>query len=575
MDSYFRWLSRPLVTVLAIAVAFIASAPDPLAAQPPATQQPDESAEPAAAPEATEPVLVVTVASVSKLMEDVNYLTSAVGQPQAGGMFTMMAGTFTQGVDQTRPIGLVVPLVNNTPEPIALIPTSDVKQMLKGIEAQTGPADELDDGTLVIAVGANTVYLRQLDDWAVVARRRELIDLAPADPMALFRGMGNDYDLAVRVDFQKVPAPMRDMLVAQMRQGFEQAMSAQPGPDADDARKMAEGSLEQLEQLIQQTEQLKIAWNIDPQGKQVVFDFSFTGVEGTDLAKIYEDQEPIPSRFASVIRPDAAGFYHAASSISPAAVEQARTSIDNSLAMLKNALASQGELSEQDQQDIAALVDRIAELTIDTFAEGKFDAGALLLAQQNELQFVFGSFVADGNEVAQIAKDLAKKVENEPDAPRFEFDRSTYKNVSMHLIEADVPEDEEEAREIFGETLQVHLGTAPKAVFLAVGRDSEPLMKKLIDASEQEQPGDRPLGQMQVQLLPIFQYIQSVEANDTIAAMIDALARAPDPGQIKVVGRSIPNGQESQVAIGEGVLQAIGAAIRQSQQAQQGQNGQF
>lgn len=60
----------------------------------------------------TEPVVVVTLGSVGKLMQDVNYLTSVIGQAQAGGLFTMMAGTFTQGVDTTQPIGVIVPLVN-------------------------------------------------------------------------------------------------------------------------------------------------------------------------------------------------------------------------------------------------------------------------------------------------------------------------------------------------------------------------------------------------------------------------------------------------------------------------------
>ena len=118
---------------------------------------------------ATEPVIVVTLGSVDKLMKDVNYITSVVGQAQAGGMFTMIAGTFTQGVDTTQPIAVIVPLVDGTPQPIALVPTADVKAVLKRLEAQTGPADELDDGTLVIAVGASTVFIRQTGNWAVLA----------------------------------------------------------------------------------------------------------------------------------------------------------------------------------------------------------------------------------------------------------------------------------------------------------------------------------------------------------------------------------------------------------------------
>ena len=71
----------------------------------------------------SEPVVVVTVGSINKLMQDVNYVSGLVGQPQAGGIFALMAGTFTQGVDTTQPIAITVPLVNGMPQPLALIPT--------------------------------------------------------------------------------------------------------------------------------------------------------------------------------------------------------------------------------------------------------------------------------------------------------------------------------------------------------------------------------------------------------------------------------------------------------------------
>jgi len=84
-----------------------------------------------AAVASTDPILVLTVASLNKLMQDVNYISGVMGQPQAGGMFTMMAGSFTQGLDTSRPIGILVPMVDGSPEPIGVLPTDDVESMLK------------------------------------------------------------------------------------------------------------------------------------------------------------------------------------------------------------------------------------------------------------------------------------------------------------------------------------------------------------------------------------------------------------------------------------------------------------
>jgi hypothetical protein len=306
---------------------------------------------------------------------------------------------------------------------------------------------------------------------------------------------------------------------------------------------------------------------MDQSAKQLVIDTSFTAVPGSQLASIYGGQQAIPSQFSSVIREDAAAYYHAATSISPEAVEQTRTSITTSLNAVRNALAKEDNLTPAQRDKITELIDQIADLAIDSISEGRADVGALLLADENDFRFVFGSFVSDGNEAAKIVKDLAAGVKNEPNAPRFKFDQSAYKGVSMHLIEADVPEKEDEARRVFGETLRVHIGTGPKSVYVAVGNNSQALLKELIDSVEKDRSAARPVGQLRFTLMPVLEYAQSIETNDTISAMIDALSRAPDEGELTVIMENLSNGQKSKIAVGEGLLQAIGAAFRQVQQA--------
>ena len=84
----------------AMAVGFLLAAPSTWLS--PVSAQDSDAA-------SNEPVLVVTLGSVNKLTQDINYVTGVAGQAQAGGMFGLLAGTFTQGMDMTRPIGVVVP----------------------------------------------------------------------------------------------------------------------------------------------------------------------------------------------------------------------------------------------------------------------------------------------------------------------------------------------------------------------------------------------------------------------------------------------------------------------------------
>jgi signal transduction histidine kinase len=61
-------------------------------------------------------------------------------------------------------------------------------------------------------------------------------------------------------------------------------------------------------------------------------------------------------------------------------------------------------------------------------------------------------------------------------------------NVSLHTITVDLPDSaDESARDLFGgDKVNIVLGTAPKALYLAFGKDGEALLKKAIDASDQE-----------------------------------------------------------------------------------------
>lgn len=568
-----RLLPHPQVTALALITAFFLAGPY---SNGRAQEKKTDRAAPGSGANISDPVVVVTLASINKLMQDVNYITSVVGQPQAGGMFSMLAGGFTQGIDMNSPIGILVPLVNGLPEPIAMVPTADVKVVLKRLEAQIGPADELEDGSLAISIGASVVYVRQSGNWAVLARNREVLAAAPADPSPLFQGLGNNYDIAFRLKMQLVPPATREMLVDQIRQGFEGAMRNQQGADEGN-REVAEASIKQIEKLVQETDELMFGWNIEQAQRQTVIDASFTALPGTDLAEMHAGHHSIPSRFASVLKENAAMYYHVATSTSPKLVEQTRTSMATTLSAIKNALSRESNLSPEQAADVQDLIDRISELAISSISEGKSDIGGLLLAEANKMQFVFGVFVSDGDKAATIVNDVARKLEKDANAPKFKFNTATYKDVAMHEMRVAIPPKADEARKIFGETAVLHIGTAPKAVYLAIGKDVDALLKQFIDSGATDNgAAGRPIGQMRVQLLPILEYIQSIEANDGVGAMLDALSRAPDQGLITVVQDSIPNGQKSQIVIAEGMLQAIGAAARNAQMKrmqQQGGNG--
>jgi len=547
---------------------FAQDAPQPAATQPDAVVA------------STDPVLVLTVASLNKLMQDVNYISGVMGQPQAGGMFTLMAGSFTQGLDTSRPIGILVPMVDGSPEPIGVMPTANVDLMLKQLEGTLGAADKLDDGTFVVAAGTSLVYIRQVGEWAVIARNRELIDLVPADPMSLMKGLGDNYDLGLRLSIQEIPLALRELLVDQLSQGFEQAVARQQGNDAQ-VLDLSKTQLEQLNKLIREADQLMFGININPTKRVVSIDTEFTAAPGTSLAEMYAGQLPIPSKFTAVLKGDSAIRYHAAASISPEVIEASTGSVEMVMASVQKALDDQENIGEDVKAEIEEMLGGLLDLVNKTMLEGKFDAGFMTIAGDNLFQVAGGAFVHDGDEVAQWVKKLDKKLSQIPDAPKFNFDESTYNGVTMHSVVIDIPAKAEESRRLLGEQAVISLGTAPQAVYFAFGKGAPDLMKGLIDSADAD-TGDlaaRPLGQMRIKLLPLLRLAQSMKPNDAVAAVIDAVAIGGDNDYVSLVGNSIPNGQSSYIEIGEGVIKAIGAAVREAQSAKMRENqlgnGQF
>lgn len=547
-------------TAAVVAAAMLIATPVAVSAQ-----EKLQSSDGGAAQATTEPVLVVTLGSIDKLMKDVNYISGVIGQEQAGGMFSMMAATFTQGIDMTQPMGVLVPLVNGMPQPIGVIPTKDAKSVLKRLEAQTGPVDELDDGTLVIAIGANTIYIKQQGDWAIIAADREHMKAAPLDPTPLFEGLGNKYVIAARVKPQLVPQEMRQMLVGLMRQGFDQAMASQQQAGTEQVEGLAQGSFEQMEMLINETEELSLGINIDSAGQQVVLDVVYTAKEGSSLAGLYADQKAVPSKFSSVLRDDAVAYAHMATAIGPKAIDQAKSSVKSMLKAADDMLSQQEGLGYEVQTELSAYLERIAGMVADSISEGRMDFGAALVPAGDSVGFVAGAFVSDGNELATIVKEIAGKVEYESGAPTFKFDAETHKGVSIHMIEADIPASLEEARKVFGEQVTVYLGTAEKSVYMSVGEDALTLMKELIDSGANDTPGDRPVGQAHVKVLPILELANGLSANETLAAMIDAMAGSDDPGVVNVTSKAIRNGQELSITMSEGLVKALAAAFMSGQ----------
>ncbi|QEG40710.1 hypothetical protein [Roseimaritima ulvae] len=521
---------------------------------------------------ASQPVAVVSLSGVAALGDAAIFLSDAAGQPAAGGMFATMARGFTTGIDPQRPMGLVVNMKDGAPAPLLFVPSDDISKFLQRMEGQLGPAEKLEDDpdTLVIAAGASLLYIKQSGKWAFAAQNRELLKDLPADPLKLLGGLDKTYDVAVRVNVQQVPVDQRNMLIGALKQGFQQGMARQAagsGADAEaaaEAQRVAEASLQQLEDEIENTETLMFGLSVDTERARTFIDLVSTAVEGSETAEIYTNTFALPSKFASVISPDAAAYYHASTSVSPKAVERMRSSIDQSMQTLRRQIEKNDDINDIQKQELLQFIRQFVDLSMNTIEEGKLDVGFQLDLSGTHAKLFGGAFVSDGAKVVDLVKELAAKLQNDPQAPKFSFDESTYKGVNIHSVVAKIADDK--AAEILGEELTIKLGTANDAFYFASGDDAEGTLKQLIDSGAQDTEGvKRPLGQFYMSLTPFVRLIDRVDSNDIVAAVLQAAQNSEQTDRVRLTTHTIDRGQAIRIVVGEGIFRAAGAGAAAAQ----------
>ncbi|WP_153556459.1 hypothetical protein [Roseimaritima sediminicola] len=524
---------------------------------------------------ASQPVAVVSLSGVAGLGNAAVYLSEAAGQPATGGMFATMARGFTTGIDPNRPIGLILNMKDGAPAPLLFVPSQDIKVFLRRMEGQLGPAEELEDdpNTLVIAAGASLLYIKQAGDWAFAAQDREALSDLPADPLKMLGGLHETYDIAARLNVQRVPAAQREMLIAALKQGFQEGMARQAaaagGDDeaANEARRVAEASIAQLEREIQNTESLMFGFAADRERERAFIDVVATAVEGSDTADIYENTFALPSKFASVIRPEAAAYYHASASVSPKAVQRMRDSIDQSMQTYLRQLDRLEELNEAQKEELTGFLRRFVELAIDTVSEGKVDVGAQLDLGDSGPKMFGGAFVSDGSDVADLLKGLAEKLQGDPQMPTFSFDEGKYQEITLHTVTVKIAD--KEVAEVLGDELTIKLGTGPDAVYFAAGSEAEATLKQLIDSGAEDPAGaQRPLGQFYMSLTPFARMVERVAPGEIVSAVLQAAENSDQTDRVLVVTSKVPRGQAFRLIIGEGIFRAAGAGAAAAGQAQ-------
>lgn len=512
------------------------------------------------------PAVVVSLASLDELLANIEYLTQAAGTAEVGGLIKLMAGQYTQGIDTAKPVGMYLTFAGPQPTGVAFVPVSNFDAVLGKIEEAIGEPENVGGGIQKIAL-QREIFFKESGGWAFISDSATNLDSTPADPSTVLGTLPENYGLAVRVNVQQIPMPLREMAINAMRDGFERGLdSAGDDEDAELQAKLGKQGIENMVSFIQEADQITAGWGADQQAGTTFLDVTVTAVEGSRLSEQFALLDGNRTKFAGFMLPDAAARLNFASKASELEIEQAQFALGLMRKRAFQEIDEDDDLPDQNARQTAKeIVGSLIEVLEKTVATGKFDGGGSLLLDQGSLQLVAGGFLVDGDKIEENLKrlvELARSIEDDPKFDLIKFNLESHRGISLHTVDIPLPEDEEQARKVFGEAMSVVVGTSPGAVYLGIGEGCRDLLKRVIDESASRGEIGIPQATFDIALGPVLNFAAAIEDSPEIQMMAQAMAEVQGKDRISFTAASVPRGASYRIQVQEGVLRLIGAAAK-------------
>ncbi|WP_168205441.1 hypothetical protein [Bythopirellula goksoeyrii] len=518
------------------------------------------------------PMAILTISGYDELKEDINFLGSLAGQPQLAAQFEPFIMGFVQGLNKTQSLGVVVQTDGMNFAGAVCLPIKDFATFLTNLKAFGIQSSDAGNGITQISANGQTLFGKQGKDWAYLSMMPQMLENLPENPDRIFASLTDEYDIGLRANVQNVPEAYRQMLIQQIKAGMEAGMKPMPNESDEkfQARKqMTTVQVEQLERAINEINELTVGLAIDSKQQRTFFDFAYTAVAGSQLAEQLADMANTTTNFAGFFQPNAAGMLMLASKMQEADIAQMEQMVGAARKQIETAIDEESDLpNDQAKETAKSAANDFIDAMVATFKAGVMDGGAVLNLTPESLSLVAGGFIADPAKVESGLKKLAELGKNEPDMPTVNWNAESHAGVSFHTLSVPTP-DEEEPRQLFGNTIEMAVGIGKQSVYFSLGRDAIAAAKKVIDESAAN-PG-KAIAPMEMSV-SVGQVLKTVAAlnpeEETVQMISDALENeTAGRDHVRIVAQPIENGVRSRFEIEEGVMRAIAVGV-QAQQMQ-------
>lgn len=515
---------------------------------------------------AVKPIVTVAINRLDEIKKDIIYMASVIsGQPEQtiAATVELQTGFFTQGLDQTKPIGIIGTASGITPGFYAFVPTKNIQQLLAPLAGFGLQMQDAGDGLLVLQTGGLDVYFNQTDSYCFISNARESVVKPPEDPAKLLDGLTDTYDLAVKLNIQAIPEAQRALAMSQIRTAMEfslQRLPAETDAAFEARRKAAQDSFQQLQDVVDQLDSLTFGLAVEGEKKRAFADVSIAAVDGSKLAQQFGAYELASTKLSGFLVEKAAAQMSSTYVIPPSEAGQLLSALENVKSQIDATINSDPNIPADARELIRSVVGNLLEVANGTIEDGEVDMAGSVTTDGGEMKVVAAAKVANAQKLNDSFKEIiATAQEQGQQLPEIKLNAARQGSAAFHTISMPIPPFEDQAQQIFGEAVEMTVGFGEGHIYFGLGKGNVEALKTAITSSNKDG----------VEVDPLSAYLSVGSFIGFFADKLDDLdmklvAEAIGRGDDKILMTmdSEKNGAKYHIELQEGVLRAIGTFIQ-------------
>ncbi|MFM7137336.1 MAG: hypothetical protein ACKO1M_09770, partial [Planctomycetota bacterium] len=459
-------------------------------------------------------------------------------------------GKGLNGLDRTRPLGVVVSADGDMPIVHGYLPIKDLDKLLETLQGVLGPAEPAGDKRVVTVPGGPPLEITEADGWAIISPQGS--PAGAANPDKLIAAVAEAYSVGAKLFPAQMPEGMRNQVRAAIEQGA--AAAAEQGPPVDAA------AVNAMVESLSETESLSFGLAIDLPKERVFFETRTVMLPDSPAATVWENAGRTGNALALPSGSDgepAAIHAHHSQAVSPAA----RPALEATLAQVLPAGGGDpvtDALFGLVQDLVGAMLDAgglEAAVAVDT-SVAKTDAllPAVTLAAR----------IKDGPALEQQVKNRFGKDGALPPEAKVTFDAGKAAGANLHEITIDI--SGLPAADQIGDTLAATLAVTADRAYLLVGGDVAKRVAAAVAAGAEADQASKPISGVELAVPALMAYAGEMAKASGDAAgdvLTDVAKQSADKANplVQLLVRPIERGVAMRLSAEAGAIETIAAAV--------------